>query len=95
VKNSIFVKGWVKSTDKIKNIRISLGGKDYSVHYGDKRKDVAAWFNNPDYLYSGFNANIPISDFAPGYHKLFLKVYLEGELFSIHYPCPNMWVNLR
>jgi len=49
-------------------------------------KNIAAYFNKPDYLYSGFNANIPISDFALGYHKLFLKVYLEGERFSIHYP---------
>jgi hypothetical protein len=94
-KNSIFVNGWVASKDKIKNIRISLGGKDYSVHYGDKRENIAAAFNNPDYLYSGFNANIPISDLALGYHKLILKVYLKGELFSIHYPYPNIWVNLR
>jgi len=106
-KNSVFISGWVASADKIKCIRISLGGKDYSVHdYGGKREDVAAYFKNrphllysvinkPDFLYSGYNANIPISDFAPGYHKLFLKVYLEGELFSIHYPYPNIWVNLR
>ena len=94
-KNSIFVNGWVASTDKIKNIRISLGGKEYFAHYGDKREDVAVYYNNPDFMYSGFNANIPNSDFAPGYHKLFLKVYLEGELFSIHYPCPRIWVNLR
>jgi len=95
--NSIFVNGWVTSKDKIKNIRISFGGKDYYAHYGDKREDVAAHFKNPDFMYSGFSANIPNSDFAPGQNKLFLKVYLEGELFSIHYPCsePRMLVNLR
>jgi len=93
-KNSIFVNGWVASADKIKNIRISLGGKDYSVHYGDKRENIAVYFNNPDYLYSGFNANIPISDFTLGYHKLFLKVYLEGELFY-HSPGEKIWVNLK
>ena len=93
-KNIVFVNGWVASTDKIKNIRISLGGKDYSVHYGDKREDVAAYYKNPDFLYSGFNANIPISDFALGYHKLFLKVYLEGEMFS-HSPGARIWLNLR
>ncbi len=94
-KNSIFVSGWVASTDKIKNIRINLGGKDYSIHCGEKREDVAAYFNKPDFLYSGFNTNIPVSDFSPGYYKLILKVYLEGELFSIHYPYPGIWVNLR
>ena len=105
VKNSIFVEGWVASTDKIKDIRLSLDGKDYSVHYGVKREDIVAdfkkrpqlynGFNESNLLYSGFNANIPLSDFTPGYHKLILKVYLEGELFSIHYPYPNIWVNLR
>ncbi|MCX5850401.1 MAG: CPBP family intramembrane metalloprotease [Deltaproteobacteria bacterium] len=92
-KNSIFVEGWVASTNKIKNIRISLGGKDYSVHYGDKREDVATHFNNPDFSHSGFNARIPISDFALGYHKLLLKVYLEGELFY-HSPGAKIWVEL-
>jgi hypothetical protein len=93
-KNNIIVEGWVVSTDKMKNIRISLGGKDYSVHYGNKRGDVAAHFNNPDYLYSGFNANIPVSDFSPGYHKLFLKVDIEGERFY-HVPSARIWVELR
>ena len=93
-KNSIFVKGWVVSSDKIKNIRISLGGKDYSVNSGSKRTDVAAHFNNPGYLYSGFNANIPVSDFAPGYHQLFLKVDIEGEWFY-HVPGERIWVELN
>jgi len=92
--NSIFVGGWIASAKKIKNIRISLGGKDYSVHYGAKREDVAAYFNNPDYLYSGFDANIPRSDFALGYHKLFLKVYLEGGLFY-HSPGQIIWVKVN
>jgi hypothetical protein len=91
---SIFVDGWIASTKKIKNIRISLGGKDYSVHYGAKREDVAAYFNNPEYLYSGFNANIPRSDFALGYHKLFLKVCLEGDLFY-HSPGQIIWVRIQ
>ncbi len=90
---SIFVGGWMVSTKKIKNIRISLGGKDYSVHYGAKREDVAAYFSNPHYLYSGFNANIPSSDFGLGYHELFLKVYLEGELFY-HSP-QRIWVRIN
>jgi membrane protease YdiL (CAAX protease family) len=80
-KNSVPVDGWVASTNKIKSVRISFGGKDYPVHYGSRREDVAAYFNNPDFTCSGFHANIPISDFSPGYHKLFLKVYLEGKRF--------------
>ena len=91
--NSIFIDGWIASTNKIKNIRVSLGGKDYSVHYGTKREDVAAYYNNPYYLYSGFNANIPRSDFALGYHKLFLKVYLKGDLFY-QSPGQRIWVRI-
>jgi len=92
--NSIFVDGWIASTKKIKDVRISLGGKDYSVHYGARREDVGAYFSNPDYLISGFSANIPRSDFALGYHKLFLKVYLEGELFY-HSPGQRIWVKIE
>jgi membrane protease YdiL (CAAX protease family) len=92
-KNSISVDGWVASTNKIKSVRISFGGKDYSVHYGSKREDVAAYFNNPDFTYSGFNARIPISDFSPGYHKLFLKVYLEGKRFY-NTAGAKIWVKL-
>jgi membrane protease YdiL (CAAX protease family) len=89
-----FVNGWIVSKNKINKIRISLGGKDYSVHYGIKREDVAIYYNNPDYLYSGFCANIPHSDFSRGYHKLFLKVYLEGELFY-HSPGQRIWVRIE
>ncbi len=92
--NMVLVGGWIASPNKIKNIQISFGGKDYSVHCGAKREDVAAYFNNPDYLYSGFNANIPISDFSLGYHKLFLKIYLEGELFY-HSPGQRIWVRIQ
>ena len=92
-KNIIVVEGWITSTKKIENIRISLGGKDYAVHYGEKLEHIALYFNNPNFLYSGFNAKIPVSDFTPGYHKLFLKVYLEGEVFY-HSPGERVWVKL-
>ena len=92
--DNISIIGWVASPNKIKNIRISLGGKDYFVHHGAKREDVAAYYNNPDYLYSGFNANIPSSEFALGYHKLFLKVYLDGGLFY-HSPGQIIWVKIK
>ena len=94
-KNSISVQGWVASTNKIDNIRISLGGRKYSIHCGVKREDVAAHFNNPDFLYSGFSANVPLSDFSPGYHKLLLEVKLDGEMFY-HAPrdSNDLWVKL-
>jgi len=91
--HNIYIQGWIASIDNIKKIQISFGGKDYSVNYGTRREDVAAFFNNPVYLYSGFNVNIPISDFSLGHQKLYLKVYLEGKLFSIHYPYPKIWIN--
>lgn len=91
--NAIYIQGWVASTERIKIIRISLGGINYPVNYGNKREDVAAHFNNPDYLYSGFNANIPISDFSSGYHKLSLKVYIEGIFLSIHSPSMSKYMD--
>jgi hypothetical protein len=94
-KKNIFVNGWVASTDKIKRIVVSFGGKDYPVHHGEKRQDVADYYKNPDFLYSGFNADIPVSDFTPGKYKMFLKVYLEGEKYFIHYPYPRILVNLK
>jgi membrane protease YdiL (CAAX protease family) len=92
-KKSILVEGWVASSEKIKKIRISLGGREYSVHYGDKMENIASYFNNPDFLHSGFSVIIPVSDYSPGYHRLFLKVYLEGEIFY-HTPGEKIWVNL-
>jgi len=94
-KKIIIVNGWVASKDKIKNIVLSFGGKDYPVRYGGKREDVADYYKNPDFLYSGFSADIPVSDFTPGKHKMFLRVYLEGERFSIHYPHRRILVNLK
>ncbi|MCP3874532.1 MAG: CPBP family intramembrane metalloprotease [Desulfobacteraceae bacterium] len=90
---NIFVQGYIASTEKINNMQISLGGKDYSLHHGDKSMDVATHFNNPDFLYSGFSATIPISNFPPGYHKLILKVYIENELFS-YSPGESVWVKI-
>jgi membrane protease YdiL (CAAX protease family) len=92
-KKSILVEGWVAGPNQIRKIRINLGGREYSVHYGEKRENVASYFNNPDFLHSGFSASIPVSDYSPGYHKLFLKVYLEGEIFY-HTPGEKIWVKL-
>jgi membrane protease YdiL (CAAX protease family) len=92
--NSIFVAGWVASEDKINSVQLSLGGKNYPVRHDIERKDVAAHYNNPNYLYSGFSANIPISDFALGYHKLLLKVDVEGDMFY-HSPGSRVWINLK
>jgi membrane protease YdiL (CAAX protease family) len=92
-KQEIFVEGWVASVNQVKEIRIRLGGRDYPVHYGDRRENVAAFFKNPDFLNSGFTATIPVSDFSPGYHRLVLKVYMEGELFH-NKPGEKIWVKI-
>lgn len=91
---SLVVDGWVVTIDKLKHIQLSFGGKNYAVNYGAKRQDIATHFNNPDALYSGFDATIPLSDLASGFHPLLLKVYLQGELFY-HSPGKKIWVNIQ
>jgi membrane protease YdiL (CAAX protease family) len=92
--NSIFVTGWVASEDTIEKIQLSFGGKLYPVNHGIERRDVATHYNNQNYLYSGFSADIPTSDFELGYYKLFLKVDLEDGIFY-RSPGSRIWINLK
>lgn len=93
-KGEITVEGWVGGAkSRIEKISMSLGGRQFSVRYGEKRENVASFFKNPDFLYSGFSAKLPVSDFKPGYYRLILKVYLEGELFY-NTPGERIWIRI-
>lgn len=90
---SLEIEGWVITTEPIEQIHLRLGENMYAVHYGITRQDIAARFQNPEYLYSGFHATIPLSDVAPGYHPLVLRVSLHGAFFS-HAPGKKRWVHI-
>ena len=98
---NMFVEGWIASTKKIKKIQLSLDGKnyslhhgkDYSLHRGDEPSYSGTPFNSPEFVICGFKSNIPILDLSSGYYKLFLKVYIEDELF-FYSPGGKIWIKI-
>jgi membrane protease YdiL (CAAX protease family) len=88
------VKGWAKATKgKIKTIYICLDGKAYVAKYGLERKDVEKYYNNPDFLYSGFQGVIPISHLKPGTYLFSVKIKLADQYFY-HYPGWKIWIKI-
>jgi len=83
------IKGWTLNATSVDNTGIGRvgiyldGPKDFGqqlgdVDYGIPRSGVVEFFNNENYLYSGFNLNIEDLDLEPGSkHTLF--VYAENS----------------
>lgn len=92
----IIVQGWIVGVEeKIDGISAVMDGKDHPVCYGFPREDVVVYYQNPDYLYSGFRAIIPLEGIDPGLHAIRLKVYLKNRAFP-HYPRRRaVWARLR
>ncbi len=88
------VKGWAASIrGKIETIYICLDGKTYIAKHGLKRKDVVKYYNNPDFLYSGFQGVIPISHLKPGTYLFNVKIKLSDRYFY-HYPGWKIWIKI-
>jgi len=91
----ITVNGWVAGKNsKVENVSILMNRNEFVCKYGIQRKDVAVYFSNPEYEYSGFQVNIPISDIKPGYYQLKLKISLKGIKYP-HYPSEKIWVKIK
>jgi membrane protease YdiL (CAAX protease family) len=91
----ITVNGWVAGKNStVENVSIILSKNEFVCKYGIKRKDVAAAFHNPQYEYSGFHVNIPVSDMKPGTYYLKLKILLKDIRYP-HYPSKKIWVKVN
>ena len=54
------VTGWCASdSDKIDNVRLSKGKDSFVAVYGKERKDVQKYYENKNFLKSGFSISIP------------------------------------
>jgi hypothetical protein len=92
---SITIHGWVAGKKaKVEKVHIIMNGNEFIGKYGKKRKDVAESFNNSEYMYSGFQASIPISDMKPGHYYLKLKILLKNVRYP-HYPSKKIWIKIR
>ncbi len=91
---NVMVKGWAKaSSGKIKTIFICLDGKAFPAKHGLERKDVVKYYNDPDFLYSGFQGMIPISHLKPGTYLFHVKIKLVDQFFY-HYPGWKIWIKI-
>ena len=87
--------GWAKGIEgDIEHIFISFQGKDYSVQYGHERKDVAVYYDDNDYLNTGFRSTIPISHLKSGVYPLRVKINLSNRS-TFHYPFKRVWVRVQ
>ena len=92
---SIVVHGWVAGIDhEIEEVIVSVGGNSFLAFYGIERMDVAKYYNNPNYRYSGFKVEIPTPQIKSGVHALYLKVLLKNRPFYWH-PDRRIWVKLE
>jgi hypothetical protein len=74
---TITVKGWAVDVLNIKpagGVFIDIDGKMFPTLFGRNRPDVAEFFNNPEYQYSGYMGEIPASEVGKGHHTLSLKI---------------------
>jgi membrane protease YdiL (CAAX protease family) len=87
--------GWAKGIEgDIEKIFISFQGKDYPVQYGNERKDVATYYDDNNYLHTGFRSDIPISHLKSGIYPLRVKIKLSNRS-TFHYPGTRVWVRVR
>jgi hypothetical protein len=58
-------------------VEMAIDGRAYSTLYGSPRQDVAEYFENPNYLLSGFSVRLDSSLLGEGEHTASLRVILS------------------
>ncbi len=92
---TIPVEGWVAPIERnIEKIYIRLGNKNYLTTYGREQRKVENYYQNPNYRYTGFFTEIPVSSLKPGFHMLHLKVIVKDRWFP-HHPTQRIWVKIQ
>lgn len=73
----MIVRGWAidQTSDNVAaGIEVEIDGKLFQARYGIERPDVVDSLRKPAYRYSGFEAQIPASQFGRGQHSLALRI---------------------
>ena len=50
----------------------------YLAEYGKNRPDVAAFFEETGFTYSGFDFSLPAAEVGVGAHELRLRIHVNG-----------------
>ncbi|MBI1789052.1 MAG: hypothetical protein HYR60_16090 [Acidobacteria bacterium] len=93
--NHLIIRGWaVDAAVKAPaaGAWATLYGRDYAASYGGDRPDVAAYFGQPNYRFSGYEAVLPLAETPRGRHELVLSFLTrDGKAYSTR----KMQVELR
>jgi hypothetical protein len=79
---AVTILGWAvdpKSRKEAAEVFVDIDGLDIRATYHQKRRDVAEFEHNTDYIFSGFSASFPTSLISKGKHTLSLKIVTSGK----------------
>jgi len=81
-KSPVLISGWAIDEHAVRpasGVVFTVDGTtDFPADYGDDRPDVAQFWKNPAYRYSGYVISLPADRLGPGTHTLTMKVILNG-----------------
>lgn len=80
--DAVIVTGWAidrGAEDAASGVDVELDGLYYPARYGIDRADIAQQLNSPSYRYSGFEAQIQRSRFAPGQHTVGIRILTKDR----------------
>lgn len=78
----VTIRGWAlddAEQDLAGGVYIDIDGTLYPAYYGTRRDDVANFFQQARYRYSGFQFGIPAEKLGKGRHTLSIKVLTKRE----------------
>ena len=82
---TLMLRGWAVDRNARRpaaGVEIEINGKVYPCSYGGERADVAAYFQQPAYRYSGFVLDLPATTVGKGKHDLRVRVVsADGKTF--------------
>jgi hypothetical protein len=81
------VQGWAvdpKHKKPATAVYVVVDGKaEFQASYGEERPDVAAFFNEDNYVETGFTAKVPTAGLTKGKHILTFKVGSPDNTYSV------------